>query len=75
MTTGEAWSQAPLVLPKPAAPGGGPPRQLCHTKTVMMTHCQCFNQANCQALAALFPNPYPASSTHFEFVPRARGIS
>lgn len=61
------------VLPQPSAPGGSPPAQLCHTETIMMTQCKCFNQAECQALTAVFPNSCPAGSTHCEFVPMARG--
>jgi hypothetical protein len=58
------------VLP---APGGTPPPQLCHTETIMMTQCKCFNQAECQPLTALFPGSCPAGSQHCEFVPMSRG--
>lgn len=61
------------VMPQPSAPGGSPPAQLCHTETIMMTQCKCFNQADCQVLTALFPNSCPAGSQHCEFVPMSRG--
>ena len=61
------------VLPQPPAPGGGPPPQLCHTETIMMTQCKCFNQQDCQALTALFPGSCPPGSQHCEFVPMSRG--
>lgn len=61
------------LLPQPLAPGGSPPAQLCHTETIMMTQCKCFNQAECQALTALFPGSCPAGSQHCEFVPMSRG--
>lgn len=61
------------VLPHPLAPGGSPPAQLCHTETIMMTQCKCFNQTDCQALTALFPGSCPAGSQHCEFVPMSRG--
>jgi hypothetical protein len=61
------------VMPQPSAPGGSPPTQLCHTETVMMTQCKCFNQVDCQALTLLFPNSCPAGSQHCEFVPMSRG--
>jgi hypothetical protein len=54
-------------------PSGSPPPQLCHTETRMMTQCKCFNQAECQALTALFPGSCPAGSQHCEFVPMSRG--
>lgn len=60
------------IRPLPA-PGGTPPPQLCHTKTIMMTQCKCFNQPDCQTLTALFPNSCPAGSQHCEFVPMSRG--
>lgn len=60
-------------MPGVAQPGGAPPAALCHTEIKMLTQCKCFNQAECQALAALFPNSCPAGSTHCEFVPRSRG--
>ena len=62
------FQRKPLV-PVPA----GPPPQLCHTETRMMTQCKCFNQAECQSLTALFPNSCPVGSTHCEFVPMSRG--
>jgi hypothetical protein len=61
------------VLPNQPVPGGSPPPQLCHTETIMMTQCKCFNQAECQALTALFPGSCPAGSQHCEFVPMSRG--
>lgn len=54
-------------------PGTSPPARLCHTETIPMTQCKCFNQAECQALTALFPNSCPAGSSHCEFIPMARG--
>ncbi|MGC3974854.1 MAG: hypothetical protein QM771_10785 [Nitrospira sp.] len=60
-------------MPQSSPPGGSPPAQLCHTETLMMTQCKCFNQADCQALTALFPNSCPAGSQHCEFVPLSRG--
>ncbi|MGZ8422376.1 MAG: hypothetical protein ACXWV7_05515 [Nitrospira sp.] len=54
-------------------PGGTPPPQLCHTETIMMTQCKCFNQTECQPLTALFPGSCPAGSQHCEFVPMSRG--
>lgn len=54
-------------------PGGTPPLQLCHTETIMMKQCKCFNQAECQPLTALFPGSCPAGSQHCEFVPMSRG--
>ncbi len=61
------------VAPKRGQPGGSPPAHLCHTETIMLTQCKCFNQAECQALTALFPNACPAGSAHCEFTPIARG--
>lgn len=59
---------------RPLAPGpAGPPPQLCHTETHMMTQCKCFNQADCQSLTVLFPNSCPSGSTHCEFIPMSRG--
>jgi len=59
---------------KPLAPiPAGPPPQLCHTETHMMTQCKCFNQVECQSLAALFPNSCPVGSSHCEFIPMSRG--
>ncbi len=54
---------------KQLQPISGLPTHLCHTEIVQMTQCKCFNQTECQALTALFPNSCPASSTHCEFVP------
>lgn len=54
-------------------PGTSPPARLCHTETIPTTQCKCFNQAECQALTALFPNSCPAGSSHCEFIPMARG--
>lgn len=54
-------------------PSGSPPARLCHTETRMTTQCKCFNQAECQALTALFPGSCPAGSQHCEFVPMSRG--
>lgn len=59
--------------PTPTPPLGNPPPQLCHTETVMLTQYKYFNQAEYQALTALFPNSCPAGSQHCEFVPMARG--
>ena len=61
------------LSPKPAQPGGSPPAHLCHTETRQLTQCKCFNQTECQALTALFPNSCPAGSTNCAFVPMARG--
>lgn len=54
-------------------PSGIPPARLCHTETRTTTQCKCFNQAECQALTALFPGSCPAGSQHCEFVPMSRG--
>ncbi len=61
------------VAPNRGQPGGNPPAHLCHTETLMMTQCKCFNQAECQTLTALFPNSCPAGSHHCEFIPMSRG--
>lgn len=61
------------VLPPSKQPGGGPPPQLCHTETHMMSQCKCFNPTDCQTLTALFPGSCPAGSLHCEFVPMSRG--
>ncbi|MEO8325321.1 MAG: hypothetical protein ABI618_05690 [Nitrospirota bacterium] len=61
------------IHPPSKQPSGGPPPQLCHTETIMMTQCKCFNQPDCQALTALFPGSCPAGSQHCEFVPMSRG--
>lgn len=57
------------LIPVPA----GPPPQLCHTETLTMNQCKCFNQTDCQSLTALFPNSCPAGSNHCEFIPMSRG--
>jgi hypothetical protein len=61
------------VLPPSKQPGGDLPAKLCHPVTHMMTQCKCFNQGECQALSALFPNSCPPGSQHCEFVPMSRG--
>jgi len=53
--------------------GGTPPAHLCHTETLMMTQCKCFNQKQCKQLTELFPNSCAAGSTQCEFVPMRRG--
>lgn len=55
---------------QPATP---PPARLCRTETIQMTQCKCFNQTECQALTALFPNSCPPGSSHCEFMPMAHG--
>ncbi len=62
-----------LERKRPPLPQEGPPPQLCHADTHMMSQCKCFNQTDCQALTALFPAPCPAGSQHCEFVPMSRG--
>lgn len=57
----------------PLLPPSGPPVNLCHTQTIMMTQCKCFNMAECQQLTVLFPNSCPGGSTHCEFTPMSRG--
>lgn len=57
----------------PTQSGGSPPAHLCRAETKLLTQCKCFNQAECQALTALFPNSCSVGSTHCEFVPMSRG--
>jgi len=75
VTKGDVGNLKDKMLQQKPQPqqGGTPPPQLCHTETRMMTQCKCFNQAECQALSVLFPNPCPPGSQHCEFVPMARG--
>lgn len=58
---------------QPLPPPAGPPANLCHAQTIMMTQCKCFNLAECQQLTALFPNSCPTGSAHCEFTPMSRG--
>jgi hypothetical protein len=61
------------ILPPPTQPGGGPPPNLCHQVTQMLTQCKCFNQVDCQSLTTICPVACPTGSQSCQCIPTFRG--